>query len=204
MSASAKAAKASFTGQKLDWLKCVAADPRIKPRTFEIAFAIMQHVNARTGETMLSDETLGDETGSARRDVYRARKALIDSGWLACRRSKLATVYRPLTRNINRALDLLTLKRDARKERRDKRRLSQRHGPPVAHSKQHDGPPVAQLHEPPVAHPDEPPVARIHLRGNTLGLTPKDYQLPRKELLEGRPPLPELPACLDRRRAVAR
>ena len=37
------------TSRKLDWLDALAVDPAVKPYAFKVGFAIVQHVNARTG-----------------------------------------------------------------------------------------------------------------------------------------------------------
>jgi hypothetical protein len=120
--AKAAALARTFTGEKLEWLKCVAHDKRIPPRAFEVAFAIVQHVNAKTQRTNPSDETISDETGSCLRDVLRARKRLRDAGWLTWERTGGTNVYQMLFAIINAMLDSIENKRGLRKDRREDRR----------------------------------------------------------------------------------
>jgi hypothetical protein len=114
----------SFTSQKLEWLKCVMSDADVPPRTFEVAFCIVQHVNAGKGYAYVSDETIADETGSCIRDVQRARNTLRDTGWLKWKRTGEANVYTPLYHKMSAALDAILVKRDLRQERREGRRCN--------------------------------------------------------------------------------
>ena len=106
------------TSRKLDWLGALAVDPAVKPYAFKTGFAIVQHVNARTGWAMVSDETLADETSMTTRHVRRGRDLLRQRGWIQWKRTKTANLYRPLSKLLNSALDLLTTRRDDRQERR--------------------------------------------------------------------------------------
>jgi hypothetical protein len=72
----------SFTGDKLDWMTALSADPRLDARAFEVGFCIAQHVNAQSGRAILSDDTISDKTGIPKRWVLRARQSLRDAGWI--------------------------------------------------------------------------------------------------------------------------
>jgi hypothetical protein len=115
----------SSTALKLDWLTCVAYDPDISPSTFEVAFAIVQHVNWKKGVAYVSDATIAEKTGICTRDVLRARKRLRDAGWLTWDRTGGANIYKPLFDKMNAVLDELTVKRDARRERFKSKRRDQ-------------------------------------------------------------------------------
>jgi hypothetical protein len=71
--ADAKAAQRSFTGDKLDWMTALSADPFMDARAFEVGFCIAQHVNAKNGIAILSDDTISDKTGIPKRWVLRVR-----------------------------------------------------------------------------------------------------------------------------------
>lgn len=112
----------TFTGRKLDWLKCCAFDRRIQPWDFEVAFVISQHVNARTLSAMLSDEAIADEAGGSPRNVRRARERLRSAGWIKWRRTRTANIYEMLFEKIGGILDAITAVRDERRDRRNARR----------------------------------------------------------------------------------
>jgi hypothetical protein len=116
-SGSDRATLSSFTGAKLDWLKCVAFDRRLKPYDFKVAFVIAQHLNVNTGSTMLSDETIADESAASIRSVKRARVRLRKAGWLAWHHTQTANIYRPDYSKVSFTLDAITLSREARRER---------------------------------------------------------------------------------------
>lgn len=121
-----KALLKSWTSQKLDWLRCVAVDSQIKPGMFETAFAIIQHVNAKTMVAILSDQTISDATSISLAEVYRHRQGLKKFGWLTWTRSRTAMRYTPLFERINSMLDEI----EYRKEQRDARRIERyRKGP---------------------------------------------------------------------------
>jgi hypothetical protein len=107
----------SFTGAKLDWLKCVAFDRRLKPYDFKVAFVIAQHLNLNTGSTMLSDGTIADESAIGPRHVRRARERLHNAGWLTWHHTQTANVYRLDHDKVSYTLDAITLSREARAER---------------------------------------------------------------------------------------
>jgi hypothetical protein len=107
----------TFTGTKLDWLKGVAFDRRLQPYDFKVAFVIAQHLNQRTGSTMLSDEIIADESAGGSRNVRRSRLRLHEAGWLTWHHTRTANVYRPDFSQMNDVLDTITLSREARRER---------------------------------------------------------------------------------------
>jgi hypothetical protein len=111
----------TFTGTKLDWLNCLAADQRISDNAFRVAFVIAQHLNWRTGQTMLSDETIADEASGSIRAVVRSRTLLRQLSWLIWRRTQIANVYSLDFRNMNAMRDAMLVAREARQERRKHR-----------------------------------------------------------------------------------
>lgn len=121
MSADAETKRSTFTGHKLDWMKCVSFDRRLESYDFKVGFVIAQHVNQHTGTAMLSDETIADEAGNGSvRNTVRARQRLRDAGWIAWRRTRTANVYELRFDNVERYLDMITVSRDARRDRRQK------------------------------------------------------------------------------------
>jgi hypothetical protein len=77
----------TFTGRRLDMLKCVNADPRLRPYDFKVAFTISSHVNEKTGVAILSDELIAHETGGSPRSVRDARTRLRKAGWIGWQRT---------------------------------------------------------------------------------------------------------------------
>jgi hypothetical protein len=61
-----RSALSTFTGQRLDWEKCLRFDRRILPFPYEVACAIASHARP-DGTAYVSDETLADEVGSGPR-----------------------------------------------------------------------------------------------------------------------------------------
>lgn len=162
----------SFTGDKLDWMNALSADPRLDARAFEVGFCIAQHVNAERGIAIVSDETIADKTGIPKRWVLRARQSLRDAGWIDWRRTKAANIYWSLGDRINAVTDHQIILREKRTERQSKARKARQETPPVAYLKYQETPPVAHPETPAVAEQETPPVANIHLNGYTLSVTP--------------------------------
>jgi hypothetical protein len=95
----------TFTTNKLDWLTCIRFDRRVTDSAYRVASVIADHLNGKTGCTMLSDDTIAFETGSKwPRKIVRARKLLRDTGWLDWQHTKTANVYRPNVSNVRNAL----------------------------------------------------------------------------------------------------
>jgi hypothetical protein len=167
MSVSKPAAKqfgrpTTFTGGKLDWLKCVAFDPRLKPYPydFKVAFQIAQHVNERTGHAIVSDEAIAEKTGGGSvRNVWNARHRLRDTGWLTWRRTRTASVYSLNYDKVNGVLDMITVSSEARREKRRKKRATAKPGD-MNHSSDLDAPDMNHSSDQDMKHS-----ADIHLRG---------------------------------------
>jgi hypothetical protein len=72
----------TFTGDKLDLLKCIAFDRQMTPYDLEVAFVILQHVNEKTGLAILSDEAIADLTrrGSVRKVHLLLRQKPLSRG----------------------------------------------------------------------------------------------------------------------------
>jgi hypothetical protein len=155
-----------FTSRKLDWLKCCSFDRLLEPLDFKVGFVIIQHVNAKKGTAILSDETIADKTGGGSvRNVSRARCRLRDAGWLTWKRTRTANVYTPVFDKVSGTLDAITKSSDARRERRQERRLF------APEPRSPDRTPVSYLNLPdqtPMSVLDRTPVSDKHLRGNTL------------------------------------
>jgi len=182
-----------FTTRKLEWLQCVAHDPKIRPWAFEVAFCIMTHLNEGNGRSWVSDETLGDESSSPQRTVRRARVQLRDTGWLKWRRTSTANSYEPLYDKVSRTIDALVIKRDQRQERRKiRRRISNAHRPKLAEHKPPDRPKLAEQERPDMAEQDRPKLADIHVRVNTLERTRYRTSATEVEVVDGRAASPRL------------
>jgi hypothetical protein len=111
----------TFTGWKLDVLKGIAADRRIKPMEFEWAFCVMQHANQKTRSAFVGDEAIRDKTGICERESYRARRRLKETGWLDWTRTRSANVYTFRDENLNAILDILEACKEHRLESRRKK-----------------------------------------------------------------------------------
>lgn len=162
----------SFTGDKLDWMTGLSADPRLDSRAFEVGFCIAQCINQHSGLAILSDETIADKTSIPKRWIQRARTLLRECGWIDWRRTKTANVYWTKGDPLNAVMDHQIMLKDCRNERRKKLRKAKQDSPPVAHLKLKELPPVAIPDSPPVANRDSPPVANIHLSSYTFDITP--------------------------------
>jgi hypothetical protein len=120
----------TFTGTKLDWLKCICFDRRLKPLDKVVALVIAQHLNAMTSTTMLSDRTIADETASSARSVLRSRNRLRRIGWLTWERTETANIYTQSFRNMNDMQDAMLVARETRREaRRNRHRKGSISGP---------------------------------------------------------------------------
>jgi hypothetical protein len=113
----------TFTGKKLDWLRCVSFDRRLQkyPYDFKVAFQIAQHVNEKRGTAFVSDAVIADKAGGGTpRNVAKARKRLSEFGWITWRRTRTANVYTLDFAKVNDTLDTMTIWSDERRERRQK------------------------------------------------------------------------------------
>ena|SRR5271156_5141976 len=108
----------TFTGRKLDWLKCVRFDRRVNDHAYRVLAVIGDHLNEKTGRTILSDKTIAFEAGgSGSRTARRARNLLMETGWLKWHRTRTANIYEPDFSRVNATL---------RRERMSAGRCSQR------------------------------------------------------------------------------
>jgi hypothetical protein len=108
----------SFTSRKLDWLTCVRFDRRINDHAYRVAATIADHLNEKTGRTMLSDDVIAFETGSKwPRKAVRARKLLRESGWLKWRRTRSANIYEPDYSRVNAMLATIAALRQQKRSK---------------------------------------------------------------------------------------
>jgi hypothetical protein len=171
----------SFTSDKLEWMSCLSLDPRISPHAFEVGFQIAQHVSASSGVAVIADDTLSEYTATSRQHVLRSRKRLRETGWLNWRSTQTANVYTLSFSNINAMLDLRISNKDARNERRLKRRA-------VAPTSQHKASgvtPTSQQAVTPMSQQAVSPRSHIHLLSNTQELTPSKIPLAAGSMLKG-------------------
>jgi hypothetical protein len=112
-------AATTFTSRKLDWLNCAAYDRRLEASDIRVALVIAKFINAKTGIARVSDEVIADEAGGiSARNVRRSRQRLLDARWVTWKRTQKANIYALRFDNIESILDVITLSRDQRKERR--------------------------------------------------------------------------------------
>jgi hypothetical protein len=111
-----------WASHKFDLFTGMSADPRLDARAFEVGFCIVQHVNARRGTAILSDDTISDKTGIPKRWVLRARSLLRETGWLRWERTRTANVYQVLSGPLNAVLDHQEMLKEERRERLSKKR----------------------------------------------------------------------------------
>jgi len=169
----------TFTGDKLDWMTALSADPRLDARAFEVGFCIAQHVNSKSGRAIVSDDTISDKTGIPKRWVLRARKNLKEAGWINWRRTRTANVYWTLGGRINAVTDHQIFLKEARTERQNKTRKAHQETPPVAYLGRRETSPAALPETPHVAESETPPAANIH--ANT---TPSILHLRKKQSIQ--------------------
>jgi hypothetical protein len=126
VSANQPQAKATtFTGRKLDWLKCIRFDRRIKHLDYRVAAVIADHLNERSGRAFISDHTIAFEIGSNwPRHVIGARNRLRDAGWLEWEHSKTANIYAPVFRAVTETLRIIGRARAEKRESYEKRKKS--------------------------------------------------------------------------------
>src|SRR4051812_35983095 len=80
------ALRKAFTSWKLDLLNAMARDRMVAAVDFRIAFAIAQHMNARTKLAYVSDATLARSVNRNRAALTQFRKRMEKLGWLKVRR----------------------------------------------------------------------------------------------------------------------
>jgi len=170
-------ARRSFASFKFDWMRALAADPRLDARAKMIGYCILSHVNQHSGEAILSDRSISDETAIPERGIIRGRGPLRKHGWVDWRRTGGANVYRVLNNQIVAMNDRLARLKSQRNDvkggkaaRRVQPNVTERNHPgdtpPVAERK-HDQPDaISQIERcdlPPMADHVRPPVADKHL-----------------------------------------
>jgi len=81
-------ARKTFTSWKLDLLDGIAVDPRLKPFDFQLAYVMLQHMNADTGLLYPSQQVLAVLLDKDPRHVRRAISNLLSAGWLQASRPR--------------------------------------------------------------------------------------------------------------------
>jgi hypothetical protein len=103
----------SFTSDKLDILDAMALDPRLTPTDFRVAYWLIQHVNAETGQCNPSQRLIAQYCNLKERTVRAAIGHLCNAGWLRKSRSgRGSNQYRFSDSNVSAMLDRRTLIRD--------------------------------------------------------------------------------------------
>ena len=108
----------TFTGERLDWCKCVRFDPRLNPFDKVVAATIADHVNERSRIAQVSDETIAIKSSGSVSSVIRARRRSREAGWLRWRRTRTANRYSLRFDKVSGVLDMMTAKVEASRERR--------------------------------------------------------------------------------------
>jgi hypothetical protein len=144
-SAQAPHEKRTFASFKFEWMKALAADPRLEARAKMIGNCILGHVNQHSGEATLSDRAISDETAIPERGIVRGRGPLRKHGWIDWRRTGGANVYRVLSDNMPAMNDRLARLKSQRNADAESRKGARRVAPPVAErNHRSDPPPVAE------------------------------------------------------------
>jgi hypothetical protein len=117
----------SFSSWKFNMLDGLLFDSRIRPPVMKlIAIRILQGVNQEKRVACISDETISDDVpGCDRHKCNDARKLLERLGWWEVERGHGArpSQYRFKSTNLNRILDEIVTRREARIEKRKRRKL---------------------------------------------------------------------------------
>ncbi len=82
------------TSFKLDMLTALMVSDLVKPAVFKVAFALIQHMNSRSGISYPSIETLAAETNLSPRYVQQCIEALRRARWLTSSRVSRTTSNR--------------------------------------------------------------------------------------------------------------
>jgi predicted transcriptional regulator len=103
----------TWTSAKMNWLECIAFDRDLKPVDFKVAFVIVQHTNAKTGECYPSEQTIAYKCNLSIRHIRRSLERLCTAKWITRkRRPNTSTVYTPLYNNVNRILDAIIVEKE--------------------------------------------------------------------------------------------
>jgi hypothetical protein len=68
---------------KLDWYDAVAADKRVDPAAFKVAYCMRRNLPRRTIAARVDDRVLSKVTGISVPEVRRALKILERRGWIS-------------------------------------------------------------------------------------------------------------------------
>jgi hypothetical protein len=68
---------------KLNWYDAIAADPRVDPAAFKVAYCMRRNVPRRPFAVTIEDKVLSKMTGISVAGVKQARKTLERRGWIA-------------------------------------------------------------------------------------------------------------------------
>jgi len=83
----------------------VRFDRRVNDHAYRVLAVIGDHLNEKTGRTILSDKTIAFEAGgSGSRTARRARNLLMETGWLKWHRTRTANIYEPDFSRVNATL----------------------------------------------------------------------------------------------------
>lgn len=121
--AEAKFAKGSFASWKLDMLKAIGSDARLKASDVRVALVLFHHLNSSTWLLFPSHETLAELTHMSSRNVVTCLERLRDAGWLQWKRSTSRTEsndYEFLSDQLGEALANLKAEERARQARRSR------------------------------------------------------------------------------------
>ena len=117
----AVAKDSSFTGQRLDLLRAVRMDRTVTDSAYRVMSVIVDHINAGTERTKLSDATIAFEAGCADRSIRRARRNLAEAGWLKwARTGRKANIYWARYNKVAPLLAMLDKERAAKREKFNK------------------------------------------------------------------------------------
>lgn len=113
----------SFTSKRLRVLHAMCRDPRVSDGHFRIAFRVSQQIDEETGVAIISDETLCDELPKTEpKKLRQFRTAMESAGWIKLTRGRRyrATVYCLLSDNVEPVTEIMTAKKAARDDRRNR------------------------------------------------------------------------------------
>lgn len=67
---------------KLNWYDAIAADKRVDPAAFKVAYCMRRTITRRTTAIKVEDKVLSRITGISMSGVKRARKTFARCGWI--------------------------------------------------------------------------------------------------------------------------
>lgn len=159
----------SFTSKKLDVLDAMSCDPNVTAQDFVVAFRVMQHINARTGQANPSYERIAAQIGVSRDTVMRSINKLSDeryaSKWLNRRRSSRTETY-VYSFDTTRMDDVIDARNDRVERAKETSATRKKNRDEVAELRRRE---VADLQGHEVANPPSTRLQDCH--PNTLALT---------------------------------